>query len=105
MHESFSEQVYNTLNGLYRPEWNIPGVENAFQEGKPCMQLYSAASDAYSRLCDRLGVIDEDEDVEIIFNTFMQISKILSLKMFYYGATLSNPDSQEAISAEPPQVE
>lgn len=95
MHESFPEQVYNTLNGFYRPEWNIPGVENAFQEGKPCMQLYSAARDAYSRLCDRLGVIDEDEDVEIIFDSFMQITKILSLKMFYYGSTLPNPDPQE----------
>ena len=53
------------------------------------MIYYSNASDAYMRLCQRLGVEDEDEDVEIIFDSFMNITKILCLKMFFYGSTLS----------------
>lgn len=104
MHETFDEQVYNSLNGFYIPEQNVPGVENAFQTGMPCMQLYEAASDAYERLCHRLGVQDEDEDVEIIFNSFAQITKILCLKMFAYGSSLSSPDATEEIGIELSEV-
>ena len=94
MEEPFDEQVYNTLNGLNLPQWCVPGVVNAFANDQPCMQLYSEARDAYNRLCDRLGVKDEDEDIEIIFNSFLDMNKILCLKMFHYGATLPFPDPQ-----------
>lgn len=51
--------------------------------------LLVQAFDAYQRLCDRLGVIDEDEDVQIIFDSLSDICKILSLKMYRYGAAFS----------------
>ena len=98
MPEQFDEQVYNTLNGLYLPGWNIPGVENAFAEGTECMQLYIKASDAYERLCDKLGGVDEDRDVEIIFNSFLSICKILGLKMYHYGYLFTKLDFEEKVA-------
>ena len=86
MKEDFVNSVYNTLNGVYLPGRGVPGVENAFAEGKPCMELYYDAYDAYQRLCNRLGVVDEDKDVEIIFHSFMEISRVLGTKMYHYGA-------------------
>lgn len=96
MQDDFIAQVYYTLNGSNLPEWRIPGVENAFAEGKPCMQLYESAYDAYQRLRERLGVIDEDADVEIIFNSLMEITRLLCIEMYKYGvlfSTLSLPSS------------
>lgn len=89
MSSDFALLVYNTLNGLYRPDCGVLGVENAFAESTPCTNLYSQAFDAYQRLCDRLGVIDEDEDVQIIFDSLSDICKIMSLEMYRYGATFS----------------
>ena len=86
MHEDFVKRVYNTLNGQYVADCRVPGVENAFAEGEPCMELYGKALDAYLRICQRLGAGEEDEDVEVIYNAFMDIAEILSLKMYRYGA-------------------
>ena len=38
--------------------------------------------DAYARLRDRLGVVDEDSDVEIIIDSLLTIQRELCLKMF-----------------------
>lgn len=86
MEEVFAKRVYNTLNGQYTPGFRVPGVENAFAPGELCMELYGKALDAYQRICARLGTGEEDEDVEVIFNALMDISEILGLKMYYYGA-------------------
>ena len=66
--EQFIEDVYNTLEGCLVAAACVPGVENLYAEGKHCMELYAEIQDAYGRLCDRLGVQDEDADVEIITN-------------------------------------
>ena len=87
MQFTFPEQVFYTLNGLFIPEYNIPGVENAFAAGEKCLELYSEARKAYYHICERLGgCIDEDPDGEIIFNNFLDLIKIISLKMYHYGA-------------------
>jgi 23S rRNA (uracil1939-C5)-methyltransferase len=49
-------------------------------------KLYGKALDAYLRICERFGEEEEDEDVEVIFNAFLEISEILGLKMYHYGA-------------------
>ncbi len=85
----FAELVYGTLNGLYAPGYGVSGVENAFAENKPCMNLYHQAFDAYQRLCDRLGVIDEDDDIEITYNSFSEICRIMALHMYHYGVSFS----------------
>jgi hypothetical protein len=86
MKENFAREVYNTLNGYYGPALRVPGVENAFDVGMPCLELYGKALDAYLRICERFGEEEEDEDVEVIFNAFLEISEILGLKMYHYGA-------------------
>lgn len=35
----FAVLVYNTLNGLYRPDCGVLGVENAFAENSTCTGL------------------------------------------------------------------
>ena len=40
---------------------------------------------ANQRLCSRLGKIDEDADVELIINNFLEMSRILCLEMYRYG--------------------
>lgn len=86
MQEDFAKQVYNTLNGYYVPSFCVPGVENAFASGKPCMVLYGEALDAYQRIYSRLGTGEENEDVEVIMNALLDISEILGLKTYHYGA-------------------
>ena len=95
MHEDFVKQVYNTLMGLYILRYRVPGVENAFAPGQPCMELYSKALDAYQRICERLGVGEEDYDVEVIFSAIMDISEILGLKMYHYGALFGEKGTEE----------
>ena len=89
--EPFPTQVYYTLYGVVLPEYRIPGVENAFADEAECTKLYFTARDAYERICERLGVIDEDNDLEDIFNSLLDIAKILSLKMYHYGAVFGEP--------------
>ena len=92
MNQNYAEHVYLTLIGAYLPGYGAPGVENAFAEGAYCAELYANAYDAYQRLCDRLGVVDEDDDVEIIFQSLLLMSRILGTKMFHYGQRTSCPD-------------
>ena len=79
------EAIYATLVGVMRKEFRVPGVENLFAEGSECMNCYSDMLAAYERLCDRLGVVDEDKDVEVIIHSLMVIERNVSMKMFEYG--------------------
>jgi len=63
----------------------MQGVVNAFADGACCMKLYGEMRDAYDRLCDRLGVVDEDEDVECIIRCYMGMERELCRLMFGYG--------------------
>ena len=78
--------VLDTLRGNMTLESTIPNVENLYQEGKPYYQCYEDVFHAYERLRDRLGVIDEDEDVEIMINAFLDMETLVAEKMFFYGA-------------------
>ena len=85
MEERFMEEVYDTLKGVLIPQVRVAGVENAFEPGGECERAYSQMLDAYERLCQRLGVEEEDDDVEIIIRSLMKIEGILCRKMFTYG--------------------
>ena len=85
-----TERVYETLSGLLLDEYCVPGVENAFAEGSPCATLYKDVLDAYARICERLGTEEEDADVEIIINAFLEMNKILRCKMFEYGFKMTD---------------
>jgi hypothetical protein len=82
------EDVYDTLCGEVHGEYAVPGVENAYADGGECDRLYNEMSQAYERLRDRLGVVDEDMDAEIMINNLLGIQRILCEKMFLYGQTL-----------------
>ena len=75
-----SELVYESLIG----ESLIPisGVPNAFEVGGFCETRYGEMLEAYRRIRDRLGVIDEDADVEIIIDALLDIQRELCLRMF-----------------------
>lgn len=79
------EYVYESLQGtLIAPH---PEVKNLFEDGMPCEKWYGEMLDAYLRICNRLGVSDEeDEDVEIIITCLRRIERETAYQMFRYGA-------------------
>ena len=79
------ERVYDTLMGNLTDEHQIPGIENAFSPGKPCDVLYSQIFRAYEEICNREQT-QEDDDVECIINSFLEICRIIGFQMFEYGA-------------------
>ena len=85
MKEKFLADIYDTLQGVMQQGFGYPNVENLFAEGSLCAQQYSNMLEAYERLCNRLGVVDEDGDVEVIISSLMTIQRELGYKMFEYG--------------------
>ena len=79
------EQVYESMTCHVLEEYRIPGVEDAFGDNTFCMKKYRQMRDAYDRLCERLGVEDEDADVECIIQCYMEIQRELCKRMFLYG--------------------
>ena len=90
MNHYTAEDVYLTLCGEIHGEHAVPGVENAYADHSECDQLYAEMHDAYDRLRMRLGVIDEDDDVEIIIGNLLAIQSILCEKMYIYGQILQS---------------
>lgn len=82
------EDVYDTLRGIRNPDAAVKGVENMFTSGSECELLYDRMLGAYERLRNRLGVEDEDSDVETIISSLMAIERTISFKMYEYGAKL-----------------
>ena len=80
-----AEEIYNTVAVGVVPECRVPGVEYAFEEGAYCMELYGQMLEAYQSLCQRLGVVDVDDDAEIMISSLLEIQRELCLKMYSYG--------------------
>ena len=77
---NISELVYESLIGeLVDP---IKDVPNAFEPGGYCETRYRQVLEAYERLRGRLGVADEDPDVEIIIDSLLDIQRKLCMEMF-----------------------
>ena len=75
-----AELVYESLIGERVDP--IKEVSNAFEPGSYCEVLYQEMLDAYDRLRERLGVVDEDSDVEQIIDSLLLIQRELCLEMF-----------------------
>ena len=86
------DDLYATLMGGIMKENAVPGVENLFEEGKPCEQWYSDMYEAYERLKHRLGDADEDKDVEMIINSLVLICGEVGEKMYHYGALFGSKE-------------
>ena len=80
------EEIYDTLCGAVAPGLEKPGVENAFAIGESCELLYRKVYDAERRLEQRLGVEQEDEDVQTIIDALLDIQRELCFRMYCYGA-------------------
>ena len=83
--ENIEEYVYESLSGNLIPECRLPWVTDIFVPGHPCYEEYAHMHEAYAQLRNRLGVSDEDEDVEHIINALLSHGKILAMEMFRYG--------------------
>ena len=85
----YKEMVYDFMNGQLTDTGTLKigdiFVENEFADGKECNELYEKVYEAKRRICDRLKA-DEDADVEIIVGNMFAIARILSMKMYDYGA-------------------
>ncbi len=83
MKQGFSQDVYDSLRGLLVSP--VPGVENLFSDGSVCDTCYNKMLDACDRICSRLGVPNEDADLEIVRNCLQTITDTLCLQMYEYG--------------------
>ena len=90
---NFEEYVYSSLLGLLTEPH--PEVKNLFADGEKCEELYGKAYDACQRLYERLGKL-EDEDVEIIVNSMLDIQREIGLKMYEYGAKFKNTEKTDS---------
>ncbi len=76
------EDIYLTLTGNREDEYCIPGVEDAFAPGSLCAQEYDTMRAAYERICQRLGVQDEDSDLDQILFSMEAIQKELCRRIW-----------------------
>ena len=77
---NIAELVYESLIGELVD--SIDDVPNAFASGSFCEARYGEMLDAYERLRERLGVVDEVDEVETIIDSLLAIQWSLCLKMF-----------------------
>ena len=89
---SFIEDVYDTMQGVFESDVLVPGVEPAFIDGTKCEQLYGQVYDAERRLEERLGVETHDPDVECIIRSLLDIQEELCYRMYHYGAKFGMRD-------------
>ena len=82
----FVEYVYYSAIGQLSQEEAVPGVENLFADGSICDGLYAQVLEAYERLRERLGVLNEDDDVEIIIDNLLEIGDRIGYEMYRCGA-------------------
>lgn len=82
------EMIYNIINGFYDGNAvSLPenmNITDAFAKGTECDELANKMYQAKNNICEKLCV-DEDIDLEIIFDSMEAIMKIISLKMYEYG--------------------
>lgn len=85
---TFAEAVYGTLTGIIDPEYRVPGVENMLGEGCECNMLYGKMRHAYDRVLDRLGLEDDDADIEEMISSLEEIERLLCIRMYEIGTLI-----------------
>ena len=83
--DQLAEWVFDTINGFLEPECCLDNVENLFEEGKRCSQLYRDMAASRERLANRLECSEEDSDIEGMIAPLLDITRIVGMKMFQYG--------------------
>lgn len=84
-----AHEVYDIVTGIITEEESrkYPKIKSEFCEGSECDKLYGEVYDAKMRLNKRLNE-DEDDDVETIINSMLDICRIIGCKMYHYGAEI-----------------
>ena len=85
MTERFIDLVYQSVIGELQPDFAIRGIENSFAPGSMCDTAYNDMLCAYARLTERLGVHNEDKDLETILHCMTVIQKEIAYQMYRYG--------------------
>ena len=85
MKDSMIEEIYYTLIGQMVPEYQVPGVADAFAPDSLCDEAWNTLTAARDRLLERLRVPEEDADLEILMDQYALIQKDLCLRMFRLG--------------------
>ena len=83
--DAMIEDIYASLQGVLIPEARVPWVRNLCVPGSPCDRAYAEMLRAYEHLTARLGVAEEDADVEIIINSLLDIQQLVGYEMFRCG--------------------
>lgn len=81
----YIDRIYESMQGLLEPEAAVPWVDDLFQDGSRCEACYEQMRQAYLRLCQRLGNVDEDDDLDQIVDSLSEIQRILCREMFLCG--------------------
>lgn len=90
-----TELIYGLVNGIFDTdeleEKTFTGlIENEFKEGKPCEKWYDEIYQLKQKLSQRLGIFNEDEDLEYLVECYTKICEYLGMKMFEYGKLYGN---------------
>ena len=94
MRKDYMEWAYETMAIGLVESCRMPGVKNAYSAGEFCCNRYGSMLDAYGRLCERLGVRDADDDVEIMIDAFLDIQREMCYRMYRYGAQFGMGESK-----------
>lgn len=95
--EKFAEAVYETMTGQMNLLYQVPEVENLFEEGTACDSAYEQMLEAYGRLRQRLHSGEEDADCEILINALLEIQHHLAIAMFCKGYDLGQNSYQPTL--------
>ena len=91
--EQFKCLIYDLMMGSRNledyPVKESEVVTNEFEEGMYCDRAYNEVYDANRRVCERLDLEEDDDDVECIISNLLGIAKHISMKMYDYGALFS----------------
>ena len=80
-----AEQVYETLLNTLDADYMLPWVDPVFVPENPCYKAYSDMHQIYEKIRIRLGVTDEDLDIEKMIDCLLLHGRLLALEMFRYG--------------------
>lgn len=84
MEDKIAQAVYDRLLGHLVLQMGTLDVEDLFADGAPGDVLYEQIYEANLRLCQKLGV-QEDEDLQSIIDHFWDLNALIGEKMFHYG--------------------
>jgi len=90
MNDEFVENVFETVYGMSLPAFAVPGVENLFAKGQPCLMMYEEIRTVCRHLCDRLGAaedseFDEDRDLSKLLFCMDEMCRLVGCEMFRCG--------------------